>query len=80
MAEPAQETASLRFRLYDGTDIGPLSYPLSTTVGALKEALLREWPQARAAAPFGVRLRLSYSAPRRCLPLRNASGRRGPAR
>ena len=49
MAEPAQETASLRFRLYDGTDIGPLTYQLSTTVGAVKEALLREWPQARAA-------------------------------
>ena len=48
MAEPAQETASLRFRLYDGTDIGPLTYPLSTSVGAVKEALLREWPQARA--------------------------------
>ena len=49
MAEPAQATASLRPRLDDGTDIGPLTYPLSTSVGAVKEALLREWPQARAA-------------------------------
>ena len=47
MAEPAQGTASLRFRLYDGTDIGPLTFACETQVGAIKEALIREWPQAR---------------------------------
>jgi hypothetical protein len=56
MAEPAQE-ATLRFRLYDGTDLGPLSFPLSTAVGALKEAVLLEWPQACALQACAVRLR-----------------------
>ncbi len=43
--------ATLRFRLLDGTDLGPFTFSLSTTVGALKEALVRDWPKARAAPP-----------------------------
>jgi hypothetical protein len=40
--------ASLRFRLFDGTDLGPMPFPLATTVGAVKEAIVQQWPAARA--------------------------------
>jgi len=43
------ELATIRFRLYDGTDLGPVTFPLSTPVGAVKEALFLEWPQVRRA-------------------------------
>lgn len=39
--------AEIRFRLYDGLDVGPLRFPLSTTVLGVKEALLDAWPKAR---------------------------------
>jgi hypothetical protein len=45
--------AQLRFRLFDGTDIGPLSFAVSTPVAVVKETLLREWPAARAPLPRG---------------------------
>ena len=68
MAEPGPETASVRFRLYDGTDIGPMSVPLGTTVGAVKEAVLDSWPQARALQTCGARLRTpDVALPRRSL-------------
>ncbi|KAK8941654.1 Membrane-anchored ubiquitin-fold protein 3 [Platanthera guangdongensis] len=34
----------LKFRLFDGTDIGPNKYNPTTTVGALKESILTRWP------------------------------------
>ncbi len=68
MAEPAQDTASLRFRLYDGTDIGPVTYATSTTVGAVKEAVLRDWPQACARLTCRVRLRPPDVPPRHPSP------------
>ncbi|XP_062221993.1 membrane-anchored ubiquitin-fold protein 3-like isoform X1 [Phragmites australis] len=41
-----KEPIEVRFRLFDGTDIGPSKYDLSTTVSALKEFILARWPQA----------------------------------
>ncbi|URE10276.1 Membrane-anchored ubiquitin-fold protein [Musa troglodytarum] len=35
----------LKFRMFDGTDIGPNKYDPSTTVASLKEAILARWPQ-----------------------------------
>lgn len=34
----------LKFRLFDGTDIGPNKYDPSTVVGSLKESILARWP------------------------------------
>ncbi|CAD5176700.1 membrane-anchored ubiquitin-fold protein 3-like isoform X1 [Musa acuminata AAA Group] len=41
----------LKFRLFDGTDIGPNKYDPSTTVASLKEAILARWPQGTEIAP-----------------------------
>lgn len=40
-----KETIEVKFRLFDGTDIGPNKYDPSTTVAALKEFVLARWPQ-----------------------------------
>jgi hypothetical protein len=40
-----KEPIEVRFRLFDGTDIGPTKYDPSTTVSALKEFILARWPQ-----------------------------------
>ena len=39
-----KEPIEVRFRLFDGTDIGPTKYDPSTTVSALKEFILARWP------------------------------------
>ena len=40
----AEELLELKFRLSDGTDIGPSTYPPATSVASLKERILAEWP------------------------------------
>ena len=44
MAE-GEECMELKFRIYDGTDIGHSTYASSMTVGTLKQRLVTEWPQ-----------------------------------
>lgn len=41
----AEEPIEVRFRLFDGTDIGPDKYDPSTTVASLKETIIARWPQ-----------------------------------
>ncbi|KAJ0651104.1 putative Ubiquitin-like domain superfamily, UBL3-like, ubiquitin domain-containing protein [Helianthus annuus] len=41
------EHVELKFRIYDGTDISHGSYASSTTVTALKQKLVSEWPQGK---------------------------------
>lgn len=41
----------LKFRLFDGTDIGPNKYDPSTVVGSLKESILALWPAGKQIAP-----------------------------
>ncbi|BBH10376.1 zinc finger C3HC4-type RING finger family protein [Prunus dulcis] len=45
------EEIELKFRIYDGTDIGHHSYAPSMTVANLKKRLLAEWPQAKTVTP-----------------------------
>lgn len=40
-----QDLIELKFRLFDGTDIGPQKYSPSTTVQSLKEKILAQWPK-----------------------------------
>ena len=77
------DAASLRFRLYDGTDLGPLSFPLGTTVGAVKDALLAEWPQARQLCRPGLGSRVpTLTRARRAPPdpRRRSASRPSPRR
>ena len=49
-----KEPIEVKFRLFDGTDIGPSKYDPSTTVSALKEFILARWPQDKEIAPKTV--------------------------
>ncbi|KAL6011698.1 Membrane-anchored ubiquitin-fold protein 4 [Asimina triloba] len=45
MAE--EDLVELKFRLYDGSDIGPIRYSPASTVAMLKERIVAEWPKER---------------------------------
>ncbi|XP_074275190.1 membrane-anchored ubiquitin-fold protein 3-like [Silene latifolia] len=49
-----EELVELKFRLYDGSDIGPFLYPPASTVAILKDRILAEWPKDKKIAPKGV--------------------------
>ena len=40
-----QELVEIKFRLADGSDIGPNKYSPSSTVGFLKEKIIAQWPK-----------------------------------
>lgn len=44
MAE-VQDQLEIKFRLTDGSDIGPRSFPAATSVATLKESILAQWPK-----------------------------------
>ncbi|XP_068662729.1 membrane-anchored ubiquitin-fold protein 3-like [Aristolochia californica] len=41
----------VKFRLYDGSDIGPSKYAPSVTIGSLKDKIIAEWPPDKKIAP-----------------------------
>ncbi|KAF6176683.1 hypothetical protein GIB67_034545 [Kingdonia uniflora] len=60
MAE--EGNVELKFRVYDGTDIGHRSYASTTTVSTIKERLVAEWPQDKTVIPKSVNdVKLIYS-------------------
>lgn len=46
-----EESVELKFRLFDGTDIGPNKYAPATTVASLKERLIAQWPAGNENVP-----------------------------
>ncbi|KAL6861285.1 hypothetical protein ACP4OV_016985 [Aristida adscensionis] len=54
MAGGGKEPIEVKFRLFDGTDIGPTKYDPATTVAALKEFVLARWPQDKEVVPKTV--------------------------
>ncbi|XP_077212185.1 membrane-anchored ubiquitin-fold protein 3-like isoform X2 [Tasmannia lanceolata] len=46
-----EELIELKFRLYDGSDIGPIRYSSNSTVGMLKERIVSEWPRDKKIVP-----------------------------
>ncbi|KAG6515385.1 hypothetical protein ZIOFF_025797 [Zingiber officinale] len=46
-----EDLIELKFRLYDGSDIGPIRYSSSSTVAMLKERIISEWPRDKKIAP-----------------------------
>lgn len=44
----------LKFRLFDGTDIGPNKFDLSTSVGSIKETILARWPAGKEITPKSI--------------------------
>ncbi|KAA8538029.1 hypothetical protein F0562_027391 [Nyssa sinensis] len=49
-----EELIEIKFRLADGTDIGPTKYSPSTTVGSLKEKILAQWPKDKENGPKAI--------------------------
>lgn len=35
----------IKFRLNDGSDIGPKTFPAATSIATLKESILAQWPR-----------------------------------
>ncbi|ONH93810.1 hypothetical protein PRUPE_8G254100 [Prunus persica] len=58
-----REEIELKFRIYDGTDIGHHSYAPSMTVANLKKRLLAEWPQGNIATA-----KLDFDEPKTVTP------------
>ncbi|KAK9113399.1 hypothetical protein Syun_020196 [Stephania yunnanensis] len=48
---PEEDLVELKFRLYDGTDIGPIRYSSASTVAMLKERIVSDWPKDKKVVP-----------------------------
>ncbi|XP_060192403.1 membrane-anchored ubiquitin-fold protein 3-like isoform X1 [Lycium barbarum] len=48
---PEEDLIELKFRLYDGSDIGPFRYSPASTIAMLKERVVVEWPKDKKVAP-----------------------------
>lgn len=46
-----EDLVELKFRLYDGSDIGPIRYASSSTVAMLKERIISDWPKDKKIIP-----------------------------
>ncbi|KAM0826794.1 hypothetical protein ACQ4PT_068615 [Festuca glaucescens] len=49
-----QEQFEIKFRLPDGTDIGPKQYPAASTVATIKETIVAQWPKDKEKGPKTV--------------------------
>lgn len=47
-----QDQLEIKFRLIDGTDIGPKSFPVGASVANLKESILAQWPKGNLSLLF----------------------------
>lgn len=50
-----QDSLEIKFRLIDGSDIGPKSFPAAANVAFLKESILSQWPKEKENAPRTVK-------------------------
>ncbi|XP_077218740.1 membrane-anchored ubiquitin-fold protein 3-like isoform X2 [Tasmannia lanceolata] len=58
----SEEHHVLKFRLFDGSDIGPSTYVSATSIRTLKERIIAEWPQDKKVVPKAVNdVKLIYS-------------------
>lgn len=48
---PEEDLIELKFRLYDGSDIGPFRYSPASTIAMLKERIVADWPKDKKVAP-----------------------------
>ena len=49
-----EDIIEVKFRIFDGTDIAHSTYASSTTVAALKQRLVADWPQDKSIVPKSV--------------------------
>ncbi|GMH31522.1 hypothetical protein Nepgr_033365 [Nepenthes gracilis] len=48
---PEEDLVDIKFRLYDGSDMGPFRYSSASTVEVLKERIVSEWPRGKTIVP-----------------------------
>ncbi|XP_022989736.1 membrane-anchored ubiquitin-fold protein 4-like isoform X2 [Cucurbita maxima] len=48
---PDQDLIELKFRLYDGSDIGPFRYSPTSTIAIVKEKIVADWPKDKKVVP-----------------------------
>ncbi|XP_048329034.1 membrane-anchored ubiquitin-fold protein 3 [Ziziphus jujuba] len=48
---PEEDLVDIKFRLYDGSDIGPFQYSSTSTVDMLKQRIVADWPKGKAIIP-----------------------------
>ena len=51
-----EDLIELKFRLADGTDIGPSKFSPTTTVASLKEKIISRWPKGCTYKSFQLNL------------------------
>ncbi|XP_074309150.1 membrane-anchored ubiquitin-fold protein 3-like [Silene latifolia] len=51
---PEVELVELKFRLIDGSDIGPCRFSTASTVAHLKDRIVADWPKDKKLAPKTV--------------------------
>lgn len=42
---PEDDLIDIKFRLYDGSDIGPFRYSSASTIDVLKQRIVSDWPK-----------------------------------
>ncbi|KAK6128856.1 hypothetical protein DH2020_037422 [Rehmannia glutinosa] len=50
-----QDQLEIKFRLTDGSDIGPKNFPVATSVATLKENIIAQWPREKENGPRTVK-------------------------
>ncbi|XP_027917731.1 membrane-anchored ubiquitin-fold protein 3 isoform X1 [Vigna unguiculata] len=48
---PEEDLVDIKFRLYDGSDIGPFRYSSAATVDMLKQRIVSDWPRGKTVVP-----------------------------
>lgn len=48
---PEEDLVDIKFRLSDGSDIGPFQYSSASTVQMLKERIILDWPKGQTVGP-----------------------------
>ncbi|XP_022730167.1 membrane-anchored ubiquitin-fold protein 3-like [Durio zibethinus] len=51
---PEEDLVDIKFRLYDGSDIGPFRYSATSTVDMLKQRIVSDWPKGKTIIPKAV--------------------------
>lgn len=49
---PEEELVDIKFRLYDGSDMGPFRYSSAATVDVLKQRVVSDWPKGFSFITF----------------------------
>jgi len=58
---PEEDLVDIKFRLYDGSDIGPFRYSSAATVDMLKQRIVSDWPKGLSLFTY-LHIDFNYSS------------------